>query len=208
MQSKDALTAEHLALHLPKMAGWGRGYAQETTLETSPCDLLTGRDAVENPFGALVYIEWLEMKKWQRRLPLSGVPSRIKSWDAVVESLHRCDDVPPRIRRICAGRGAELLAASKHIRVRPFALFTSAPYRHAPKAERTNWTVAEGTRSRLVRRQRAGRCRAGPRPGAVSRWETIGGAPCKWPPTWCADFGETPARSGLASSQQVNWSRG
>ena len=79
----DVLTAEHLALHLPKIAGWRRGYAQETTLETSPCHLLTGQDAVENPSGAFVHIEWLEMRKWQRRLPL-GTES---------PGVHWCSDV-------------------------------------------------------------------------------------------------------------------
>ena len=60
-----------------------------------------------------------------------------------------------------------MLAASKHIRVRPFAHFTSAPYRHAPKAERTELS------------------QTGRDPG----WFVL-----QVPPAWFADFGETPAQ--------------
>ena len=103
------------------------------------------------------------------RLPLStespGVhwcPDVLPLWRPVEDQIigrSGGEDVPPRIRRICAGRGAELLAASKHIRARPFAHFTSgAPHRHAPKAERTNWTVADGTRTTLIQAGSSAAC--------------------------------------------------
>ena len=66
-------------------------------------------------------------------------------------ALHRFEDVPPRIRRLGCDSGAEQLAASKYIGIiRFFALFTDIPYRYAAKAERTNRTAADGTRTTLI----------------------------------------------------------
>ena len=69
----------------------------------------------------------------------------------VVEAIHRFDDVPPVIRRWWSDRAPELLAASRYIRARrPLAHFTSIPWRHAARAEKTNRTVSEGARTVLI----------------------------------------------------------
>ena len=127
---------------------------------------VSGPDAVDEPFGALVHLDWLEMRRLseayrttQRALIftddltqfIGGFPSNPKTKDVVVEAAHRYDATPPAIRRWWSDRGAEILAAAKFIRtLRPLAHFTSVPYRHAPRAERSNRTIADGTRTTLI----------------------------------------------------------
>ena len=82
---------------------------------------------------------------------LGANPSNSKDADTVVEAVHRYDDAVPAVRRWWSDRAPEFLSAARYIRtLRPLAHFTSVPWRHAPKAERTNRTCSEGTRAALI----------------------------------------------------------
>ena len=127
---------------------------------------ITGPDAEKKPFGALVHMDWIEVKRHtpasrsaKRALIITdditrfmgGFPSNWKNAEVVIEAVHRFDEIPPEIRRWWTDRAAELLKASRIIRAqRPLAHFVSIPWRHAPRAERSNRTVTEGARSVLI----------------------------------------------------------
>ena len=75
---------------------------------------VTGPDAEEKPFVALLHMDWVEIRKGtqafktaQRALHLLdditvffGVfPSNSKTKEVVIEAVHRYDDTPPVVRR-------------------------------------------------------------------------------------------------------------
>ena len=75
---------------------------------------LAGPDSADSPFGAMVHLDLIEIKRdtqayrvAQRALIitdeftkfLGGFPSNRKTREVVVEAIHRFDDVPPAIRR-------------------------------------------------------------------------------------------------------------
>ena len=70
---------------------------------------------------------------------------------AVTEAVHLFDHTPPQIRRWFTDRADDVLAAAAHIReMRSLAHYTTVPWRHAAKAEKTNRTVSDGTRAALI----------------------------------------------------------
>ncbi len=92
---------------------------------------------------------------WSSRMrspPLSASsPSNSRKKEVVLAAVNLFDDPIPEIRRWWTDRGPELLAASRHVREqRSLALYTSAPKRHSPKAERTSRTIEDGTRAGLI----------------------------------------------------------
>ena len=127
---------------------------------------ITGQDAIDAPFGAMMHMDWIEIKRntpafraAQRALVctdeltnfLGGFPSNFKTTEAVIEFVHRFDNVPPEIRRWWSDCAPEFRAAARKIqRQRPLAHFTSIPWRHAPRAEKSNRTVTEGARTVLI----------------------------------------------------------
>ena len=127
---------------------------------------VTGQDALDAPFGAMMHLDWIEIKRntpafraAQRALVctdeitsfLGGFPSNFKNKEAVIEFVHRFDNVPPEIRRWWSDCAPEFRAAARTIqRQRPLAHFTSIPWRHAPRAEKSNRTVTEGARTVLI----------------------------------------------------------
>ena len=150
MQSKHVLTAEHLALHLPKIAAWARGYGQETTLETS-------RDAVDNPFGALVHTATA-----QHREPWCALVSRRPSFVASRRrSNHRTQwwrgSAAENPTHLCRQRCRAVGSLETHpgSTIRAFH-----ERRSTSKAERTNWTVADGTRTTLIQAGSSAACLA------------------------------------------------
>ena len=82
---------------------------------------------------------------------MGASPSRHKREEDVLAAIHHYDDVPPSIRRLWSDRAPEFVAAAYTIRTtRPLAHYTSAPGRHASKAERYIRTAEEGTRASLI----------------------------------------------------------
>ena len=82
---------------------------------------------------------------------LGSMRSKNKKDTTVVDAIHKFDDTPPKIRRWYSDRANEFLAAATRVRCqRPLAHYTSIPWRHAARAERTNRTVPGGTRTALV----------------------------------------------------------
>ena len=110
-------------------------------------------ESVENKIPDALLNKYITKDENVKTAPLKTATtiSNTKEAKVVVELVHRFDDIPPKIRRWWSDRAAELLAAAAIIRaLRPLAHFTSVPYRHAPKAERTNRTASEGTRAALI----------------------------------------------------------
>ena len=75
---------------------------------------VTGQDAIDAPFGAMLHIDWIEIKRntqafraAQRALVCTddltnfsgGFPSNTKTKETVIEFVHRFDSTPPEIRR-------------------------------------------------------------------------------------------------------------
>ncbi|CAK0824602.1 unnamed protein product, partial [Prorocentrum cordatum] len=166
-----ARAPEHQSMHLPRMKGRpicddAKHLHKYKLRRSEPMVHVTGQDAIDRPFGAMLHIDWLEIRRGaqafktaQRALMLTddltmflgAGPSNSKEASVVVELIHRHDEVPPTIRRWWSDRAAEFLAASRQVRsLQPLAHFTSAPWRHAPTAERTNRTASEGTRALLI----------------------------------------------------------
>ncbi|CAK0884153.1 unnamed protein product [Prorocentrum cordatum] len=168
---KDVNSPEHQSMHLPRLKGCpicddAKHLHKYKLRRTEPMVHVTGQHAIDKLFGAMVHIDWPEIRRGtqgvktaQRALMLTddltvflgAGPSNSKEAGVVVELIHRCDDVPPAIRRWWSGRAAEFLAASRRVRsLRPLAHFASAPWPRAPKAERTNRTASEGARALLI----------------------------------------------------------
>ena len=69
LQGRVATTPEHLALHLPKIVGcggcdWGKHARKPKRSRKEVFFAVAGPDAVEEPFGALVHLDWLEMRRF------------------------------------------------------------------------------------------------------------------------------------------------
>ena len=127
---------------------------------------VTGQDAVDAPFGAMMHLDWIEIKRnaqafraAQRALVCTddlttfsgGFPSNTKIKGAVIGFVHRFDSTPPEIRRWWSDCAPEFRAASRALqRMRPLAHFTSIPWRHAPRAEKSNRTATDRTRTVLI----------------------------------------------------------
>ena len=102
----------------------------------------------------MVHLDWIEIKRGTDAFKaahralifrddltsfLGGAPSNRKTKEVVLEAVHRFDDVPPIIRRWWSDRAAEIMAASRDVRERrPLAHYTSIPWRHAARAEKSN----------------------------------------------------------------------
>ena len=164
-------TVEHMSHRLPRLKGCptcdeGKHLHKYRRRRATPFVQLIGSDAVEAPFGTLVHLDWIEVKRntvayraARRALIftdditkfLGGSPSNSNTKEVVVESVHGFDDVPPAIRRWWSDRAPELEAASRYIRtIRPLAHFTSIPWRHAPRAERSNRSATGGATAVLM----------------------------------------------------------
>ena len=100
---------------------------------TRPFVGVTGPYAAETPFGAMVHLDWIEIKRGTDAFKaahrsliftddltsfLGGAPSNRKTKEVVLEAIHRFDDVPPIIRRWWSDRAAEIMAASRAVRER------------------------------------------------------------------------------------------
>ena len=165
-------SVEHQALHLPRVRGCfgcdhGKALHPYKRRSKGATLGLTGPDVALKPFGALVHIDWLEMKNGSRahgivarallitdqETEFLGVqPSKHKLASEVVRALHDFGDPgSPAIRRLLSDRALEYLSAVRTLRSsRPFAHFVTVPYRHASEAERTNRTAVESTRASLL----------------------------------------------------------
>ena len=165
-------SVEHQALHLPRVRGcFGCGHGEalhQYKRRSKGATLgLTGPDVTSRPFGALVHIDWLEMKNGSKAHRIAArallitdqetespdvLPSKRKLASEVIRALHDFDDPGSlAIRRLISDRAPEFLSAGRTVRSsRPFAHFVTVPYRHASKAERTNRTAVECTRASLL----------------------------------------------------------
>lgn len=162
---------EHLSLHLPKLKGCSfcdeAKHVHEYKLRRKkPMLCICGQDALDRPFGALLHMDWLQMRKGSRAFTtaqralimtddltsyLGAAPADSKTPEVVIEAVHHYDEAVPEVRRWWTDRASEFLSAVRHIRsIRPLAHYTSVPWRHAPKAERTNRTTSDGTRAALI----------------------------------------------------------
>ena len=171
MAVPSATSVEHRSMHLPRVKGCdicddAKHLHRYHLRRKEPMVWVTGKDAQDAPFGALVHMDWIEIRRGSKAAAsaaralvitddLTGFigvfPSHTKEADAVVEMIHRYDNVPPEIRRWWTDRAAEFLAAAMAVRrLRPLAHFTSIPWRHAPKAEHSNRVATEGGRAGLI----------------------------------------------------------
>ena len=88
---------------------------------TAPMVCVSGADAIERPSGALTHMDWIDIKRdtpayrtARRALMLTddqtaflgASPSDSKEADAVIEAVHRFDNVVPEIRRWWTDRAA------------------------------------------------------------------------------------------------------
>ena len=165
-------SVEHEALHLPRVRGCfacdhGKALHHYKRRSKGAILGLTGPDVALRPFGALVHIDWLEMKSGSKAHGIAAralliteqeteflgvLPSKRKLASEVICALHDFDDPgSPAIRRLISDRAPEFLSAGRTLRSsRPFAHFVTVPYRHASKAERPNRTAVECTRASLL----------------------------------------------------------
>jgi len=165
------LNLGHMAMHLPRLKGCSicddaKHLHRYHRRRADVLFCLTGEDATSSPFGALLHLDWIEIRRGSsaarsasRALVLTddlthfmGIfPSHAKDADTVVEFVHRFDETPPVVRRWWSDRAEEFLAASRRIRaLRPLAHFTAVPWRHAPRAEHSNRVATEGARALLL----------------------------------------------------------
>ena len=157
-------SAEHLSMHLPRLHGCptcddAKHLHRYKLRRKEPVFCVTGQDAINA-------LDWIEIRKGTKAYNtahrslmltddltsfLGANPTNSKDKDVVVEAVHRYDDAVPAVRRWWSDRAAEFLAAARYIRsLRPLAHFTSVPWRHAPRAERSNRTATEGTRCAVI----------------------------------------------------------
>ena len=146
---------KHQIHHLPRLKGCpicdeGKHVHKYKRRKSGLAICVSGPDAVECPFGALVHMGWIEIRRdtpayqtAKRALVMTdditefmgASPSNHKTKYTVVEAVHRYDDTPPKIRRWWSDRASEIIAASRHIRsIRPLAHCTSIAWRHAGQA--------------------------------------------------------------------------
>ena len=129
-------STEHQAMHLPRLRGCygcdhGKSLHKYKRRSTQPSLGLRGPDLAVNPFGALVHIDWVEMKYGSpahkvapRKLMstdqetefLGSSPSKRKETAAVLRAIRTCDDPVAAIRRLLSDRAQELLNASREVR--------------------------------------------------------------------------------------------
>ena len=150
-------SVEHQALHLPRVRGCfgcdhGKALHQyKRRSKGATLGLVTGPDVTLRPFGALVHIDWLEMKSGSKAHGIAArallitdqeteflgvLPSKRQLASEVIRALHDFDDPgSPAIRRLISDRAPEFLSAGRTLRsFRPFAHFVTVPYRHASKS--------------------------------------------------------------------------
>ena len=158
-------SVEHQALHLPRVRGCfgcdhGKALHHYKRRSKGAVLGLVGPDVTLRPFGALVHMNWLEMKNGSKAHRIAArallitdqeteflgvLPSKRKLASEVIRALHDFDDPGSlAIRRLISDRALEFLSAGRTLRSsRPFAHFVTVPYRHASKAERINRTAPQ-----------------------------------------------------------------
>ena len=157
-------SVEHQALHLPRVRGCfgcdhGKALHQYKRRSKGATLGLTGPDVALKPFGALVHIDWLEMKNGSRAHGIAArallitdqeteflgvLPSKRKLASEVVRALHDFDDPgSPAIRRLLSDRAPEFLSAGRTLRSsRHFAHFVTVHQKLRGLTER-QWNPPE-----------------------------------------------------------------
>ena len=172
----DKIALQHLALHLPSMPHRCKAcYLAKKKKIHSRRRLLSGvtvtsADGETYPFGARAHMDHIVMEHGSRAAKsakcallikdektkfISVYPSNDRLANTVVNCIRLFEGVEPdqRLRRIWTDNAPEFSAASKVIRSqRPFAHFTSVPYRPQSNgiAERAIQLVMQRTRSALI----------------------------------------------------------
>eukprot|EP00959_Pyramimonas_sp_CCMP1952_P267721 5597367-Pyramimonas_sp.AAC.1 len=118
MPRHNVNSAAHKSMHLPRLKGGhicddSKHLHRYKVRRKEPMIYVTGKDAIDKPFGAMCHLDWLEIRRGtpayktaQRALMLTddltqfmgAGPSNSKEARVVVEPIHRFDELPPLIR--------------------------------------------------------------------------------------------------------------